>query len=173
MAELYSYVGPAEIANAANMGTPRRMIETACDVRSWVNDDPQLDSTGAFTATFIIDSDGKLWIADRRSEHIACARRQAVLSAGEITFSITPQGITVAYVTNQSTGYCPKPESWPCVETALKNAGLEPPEDFDVRCEFRRCSCGQINIVKNSEYDCAVCGSELPHEWNFNSTIAK
>ena len=39
--------------------------------------------------------------------------------AGEITFTVRPGSISVTWVTNQSTGYCPEPASWPAVETAL------------------------------------------------------
>ncbi|BDA71358.1 hypothetical protein CAL7716_055240 [Calothrix sp. PCC 7716] len=58
--------------------------------------------------TVIIDVDEQLWIADRHSEHVQCARGQRVLSAGEITFTLASSNVLVSEVSNQSTGYCPE-----------------------------------------------------------------
>src|SRR5262249_13066838 len=118
------------------------------------------------TATFVIDPDGSLLIADRRSEHVACAGGGPVRSAGEITFVIGA-GVEVVEVSNQSLGYCPLPESWPAVADAISRAGLAPPEGFALACDFRRCvACGSLNVVKGGEYECAVCAAELPAEYN-------
>jgi len=61
--------------------------------------------------TFVIDQSGTLLVADRQSEHVACAGRQPVLSAGEMTFLVSGKVVEMAEVSNQSTGYCPEPES--------------------------------------------------------------
>lgn len=119
-------------------------------------------------ATFVVDEDGNLRLADRHSEHFACAGGRPVLSAGEITFRVRPGRISVEAVSNQSTGYCPEADSWPTVEHALITIGLDPPPGFYQEFVFRRCvGCGQINVVKDGVLECAVCGAGLPLTWNF------
>ncbi len=71
---------------------------------------------GSFIATFIITLNEELLVAPRRSEHVACASGGPVLSAGEITFD---DNLVVIEVTNQSTGFCPEPESWASVAIHL------------------------------------------------------
>src|SRR5918911_838983 len=69
-----------------------------------------------------------LRLAARRTEHVACAQGAPVLAAGEIRFTradVLPQ---VLEITNQSTGYCPEPESWPAVAAALSAIGLAAPD---------------------------------------------
>jgi hypothetical protein len=75
-------------------------------------------------------------------------------------------------VSNQSTGYCPEPESWPAVEAALNAIGVDHSGRFDPAIIFRLCSCGQRNIVKDDNYVCPVCGSGLPRYWNFGEQTA-
>ena len=162
MTRLYSYVGPPEIANSINADSERVQITSANGARKWI----ETSGTSALIVTFIVDADGRLWIADRQSEHVACARGEPVLSAGEMTLETDPESVDVTWATNQSTGYCPKPDSWSAVAAALDNAGIGHAGDFDLRCEFRRCSCGQINIVKNNVFECGVCSSELHRDWN-------
>ncbi len=66
-----------------------------------------------------------------------------------------------------STGYCPEPESWPAVAAALDKAGIRHPNKFTRAFLFRRCeNCKQTNIVKEDNFTCAVCGTELNKEWN-------
>ncbi len=166
MNRFYSYVGPPEIARAVNENSLRVRIDSAADVQRWTDG----NSANPVTTTFIVDANGTLWIADRRSEHVACARGGLVQSAGELTFDVRISGVNVVYASNQSTGYCPEPESWNSVTAALDAAGIGHFDDFDMRCEFRRCQCGQINIVKDAIYECAICGSELPREWNLRLT---
>jgi hypothetical protein len=62
---------------------------------------------GTVPATFIIATEEQLWVADRRSEHVACANGLDVLAAGEIIFERSGNRIHADEVTNQSTGYCP------------------------------------------------------------------
>ncbi len=140
----------------------RVRVSCASDAIAWLVS----ESSRQATVTFIVDSGGELWIAHRRSEHVACARGGPVLSAGEITFELVDDGIDVSYVTNQSTGFCPESESWPAIAQALDRAGIGHAGDFDLKCEFRRCQCGQCNIVKNGVFECGVCGSELARRWN-------
>src|SRR5689334_429003 len=120
MTRLYSYVGPKEIAARAGQSGGTAILSPE-DVRQWVKATQQELSSGCVIATFVIDAEGTLRIADRRSEHVACASGGKVQSAGEMTFEIGSK-IAVAEVTNQSTGYCPEPESWPAVAAALTQA---------------------------------------------------
>ena len=165
----YSYVGDAE--TAASLDTRRFLVRGAAGVLEWAaSAGVSLRAYAELTATFIVDDQGDLWIADRQSEHVACARRRRVYSAGEMTFSIEgqPPGVVVTAVTNQSTGYCPEPASWPAVAAALDRAGVDHPDDFTARFLFRRCpACRMRNIVKDDWYVCGVCGAELPKRWNF------
>ena len=74
----------------------------------------------------------------------------------------------VVGVTNQSTGFCPRPQSWPAVARALERVGLKHPGEFTAIYEFRRCDgCGEINVVKDDWFVCDLCEAELNCEWNF------
>ena len=95
-----------------------------------------------------------------------------MLSAGEIWIREEKEGplatVTVGEVTNQSTGYCPEPESWPALAAALEAAGVAHPGGFTTEFVFRLCpACGQRNIVKEGVFECGVCGGKLDAEWNF------
>ena len=117
-------------------------------------------------ATFIVDASGFLFVADRHSEHVACAGGLSVRSAGEITFSVGPT-VEVLEVSNQSTGYCPEPESWPAVADALSRAKFVAPDRFARAYAFRRCDgCDQLTLIKDSIFECGVCGAELSIEYN-------
>ena len=165
---LYRYVGPATIRDRSTGvgGTP---IDSPAAVLVWVaatNPDPLPD--GLVPATFVITPDGVLRIAHRRSEHVACAGGRDVLSAGEVFWSVDDV-VAVAEITNQSTGYCPEPESWPAVAAALDAAGIGHPGGFTATIQFRRCDrCGQRNLVKDEVYSCQSCGADLPRVWNFD-----
>ena len=94
---------------------------------------------------------------------------QPVLSAGEIFLASDDNGcIYVSEISNQSTGYCPEPESWPAVARALDTSNVPHPGGFTTVCVFRRCiACGQRNLVKDEHSFCDICGVVLPREWNF------
>ena len=105
-------------------------------------------------------------IADRRSEHVACAGGGPVRSAGEMTFAVD-SAIEVTAASNQSTGFCPEPESWPAVAATLRAVGFAAPAAFDPACHFRRCpSCDGVTLVKNGVFECGLCGVPLPTEYN-------
>ena len=166
--QVYRYSGPKRIADRATdtpAGTP---IRSAADVVRWARQSGQRPGPdGGVIATFVVDAAGVVLVADRRSEHVACAGRRPVRSAGEITFRCDGGSVGVAAVSNQSTGYCPEPESWPAVAAALSAAGLEPSAGFDPACVFRRCpGCGSINVVKGGVFECGACGAELPSAYN-------
>src|SRR5262249_2946114 len=129
----YRYVGPREIAAAG--GEPGRAIASAADLAAW------LRATGERVATFVVGVDEQLRLADRRSEHVACAGGLEVLAAGEMFFDDAGR---VVGVSNQSTGFCPEVASWPAVAAALDRAGIRHPGRFTDAFEFRRCeACGE------------------------------
>jgi hypothetical protein len=168
MRNTYSYVGPPAIARCSTGSPLGRSVESAADVLRWVRETQQvLDQEQTVVATFVVDEVGRLRMADRRSEHVACAGRKPVQTAGEIAFRIDGPRVAVAWVTNQSTGYCPEPDSWPAVQAALERAGFNAPHSFSQEFNFRRCvNCGAINLVKDGVFECAVCAAPLPAEWN-------
>lgn len=164
MPRLYAYVGPPEIAERCRNSAPGTIVASAGDVIAWSR-----AQDGETIATFVIDEAGQLRIANRRSEHVACAQGQRVYSAGEMTFAIAAKHVEVIEVTNQSTGYCPEPDSWPSVATALERAGLVAPAEFSLQLAFRRCpACRQINVIKEDNWSCAICNTDLPATWNFD-----
>jgi hypothetical protein len=167
---LYSYVGPRSILELLQQPTPRACIGESKDILNWIKaSKPTLQLDKTIIATFVIDTDQVLWIADRHSEHVVCAQGQNVLSAGEITFEIHGSEIEVVEVTNQSTGYCPEPNSWWAVENVLAQLNIPYPTAFTTEFIFRRCEqCGTTNIVKDMWFECAVCQSELKQHWNFD-----
>ena len=164
---LYHYVGPPELRDA--ISPTRRRIENSSDVRAWARRYSHAPGETEIIVTFIVNERGELWIADRRSEHIACAAGAPVLSAGEMTFAIADERVEVVAASNQSTGFCPQPTTWLVVAAALNKAGLPHPADFTARFDFRRCDqCGAINLVKESWFVCAICDADLARKWNFD-----
>jgi hypothetical protein len=168
MSKVYQYVGPHELHSLLGRPSDRMCILQRDDLLTWLRATQQNATRNySVTATFIIDRRGQLWIADRHSEHVACAAGQPVLAAGEITFSIHSQHVSVSEITNQSTGYCPEPETWEAVGTALDTIGFEHPAAFTTIFIFRRCThCHTINIVKEGIFECGVCETELSRDWN-------
>ncbi len=168
MSRLYSYVGPAEIkarVAGAPAGTP---IRSAADLLAWARAGGHAGPDALVAATFVIDARGDLRVADRRSEHVACAGGGPVLSAGELFLRVAGGRVEVAEASNQSTGFCPEPGSWPAVAAALDRLGVPHPGRFTTEVVFRRCEkCGERNAVKDGWFVCAVCGAELPAGWNF------
>jgi hypothetical protein len=155
----YRYVGPAEVLAAAGPLNMGRAALARKDIPG--GDEP---------FTFVIDLEGTLRLAPRRSEHVACAGGRPVLSAGEITFERGAQGPEVTSASNQSTGYCPEPSSWPAVAAALDRIGVPHPGRFTDEFTFRRCPrCGERNLVRDGDFGCAICGADLPLTWNFDS----
>lgn len=170
---LYDYVGPPEIRERSS-GRPRgHRVTQPGDVLHWVAASGEKPAAvDAVAVTFVVDAAGSLLIADRHSEHVACAGGEPVLAAGEMFFDVDPRRarvrVRVAEVSNQSTGYCPEPACWPAVAAALDRAGIEHPGGFTSECTFRRCSaCGARNIIKDEWFFCDVCGGALSPAWNF------
>jgi hypothetical protein len=166
MLKTYRYVGPPEILARSRSAPKGVAIRSTDDLRAWIKATGQRSAT-QIVATLVIDESGSLLIADRHSEHVACAGGEPVASAGEMTFLVEGNQLEVIEVSNQSTGYCPEPESWPQVALALDRIGLPHPGGFTCEIIFRRCpSCNQVNIVKDNWMVCLFCGKDLPTQWN-------
>jgi hypothetical protein len=113
--------------------------------------------------TFVVDPAGVLRLAPRRSEHVACAAGQRVLAAGELGLSPGPQGWSVTYASNQSTGYCPDVTSWVALARSLDRAGVPHGPGFTHAIVYRRCpGCGAWNTVRDEHFACALCDADLP-----------
>ena len=162
----YHYVGPPEILKASRLQPAGTRIGNPGALKEWLDSEPtEYTEYETWIATFVIGLDGDLYLAPRRSEHVACASGGPVLSAGEITIN---NDLVVVEITNQSTGFCPEPESWQAVAAALDRIGLEHPGRFTTEMLFRLCpSCDEINIVKDSWFVCVLCNGILPETWNF------
>lgn len=168
MIRTYRYVGSQTIAQAVAGRPEGHPIRSVADLERWMQQTHQQPTRrGLIEATFVITEAGVLCLADRHSEHVACAGGRAVRSAGEMFFALGPDGWEVQEVSNQSAGYCPEPASWPEVAAALEAIPLPHPGAFTQECLFRRCpSCHQLNLIKEEVFECALCGSELPQAWN-------
>jgi hypothetical protein len=164
----YGYVGPAVLAERARPGPDVITVTSADVLAQWLAGRPAEELSEPFT--FVVGLDGQLRMAPRRSEHVDCAVGQRVLAAGEVLFVRDGAGWSVREVSNQSAGYCLDPDSWPAVAMALDRIGLAHPGDFTGKIVFRRCpACGQLNIVRDGDFACAVCDGPLPECWNISS----
>jgi len=171
VARLYRYVGPEAIRQRA-AGSPSGLrVGSVAELVAWLRAPGQRPGRdGLIAVTFTLDACGRLHIADRCSEHVACAAGGPVLSAGELFLRLTEMGVEVVEASNQSTGFCPESESWPALAAALDGLGIAHPGQFTQEVVFRRCpGCGQRNIVKEGWFVCGVCGADLPASWNFDS----
>ncbi|AGS69413.1 hypothetical protein HGI09_44510 [Streptomyces collinus] len=164
VSESYRYVGPPELKAVVRPDRGGCRISSAEEFASWV--ERSATELGE-PFTFVVDLDCVLHLAPRRSEHVACAGGEAVLGAGEISFTCEAGRWGVGDVSNQSTGYCPDVGSWAAVAEALDRAGLSRPPGFTHEVVFRRCpGCQQHNIVREDDFFCVFCGSDLPETWN-------
>jgi hypothetical protein len=166
---LYRYVGPSDIRARVATQSAGAVIAAAPDLLAWLDGSKQCPGPdGLIAVTFVTDTAGRLLISDRRSEHVACAGGGMVLAAGELFFHVEREQVTAVEVSNQSTGYCPEPESWPAIAAALDRAGISHPGRFTREIVFRRCpACSERNVVKDGWFVCALCGADLPERWNF------
>jgi hypothetical protein len=168
MIRLYRYQGPQIIAHAVADHPEGYPIRSVADLEHWMRQtEQQMNRWGLVEATYVINQEGILCLADRHSEHVACAGGKAVRGAGEMFFSSGNNGWEVSDLSNQSTGYCPEPASWAEVAAALDQIPLPRPDTFTRAYLFRRCpGCQQLHLIKEEDFVCALCGSELPQEWN-------
>jgi hypothetical protein len=167
--KLYRYVGPEDIRTRVAHAPLGVKVESVRDLEGWLHRTRQKPNReGLVAVTFVVDEEGFLRVADRGSEHVACAGGGPVLSAGEMFFLLAEDSLCVEEVSNQPTGFCPEPESWPAVELALDRIGIPHPGRFTQEVVFRRCpSCGERSIVKDGWFVCGICGADLPATWNF------
>ncbi|QDV52265.1 hypothetical protein [Gimesia fumaroli] len=166
----YKYVGPAEIKDRALKAPVTPPISTQPELNQRLKElDFESLHNQPLIVTFVIATFGGLKLTDRHNEHVVCASGHNVLSAGEMGFAYQDKNCVIENITNQSTGYCPEPESWHAVDSALDQIGIEHPEYFEPAFDFRRCTqCGQTNLIKDNWFICAVCEGELPKDWNFD-----
>ncbi|WP_406441490.1 hypothetical protein OHB00_37230 [Streptomyces sp. NBC_00631] len=161
----YRYVGPVELKAAVRPDNGGCPIGSAAEFGGWIAERSAAELAEPFT--FVVGTDGVLRLAPRRSEHVACAGGALVLSAGEIGFVREADRWAVSEVSNQSTGYCPDVTSWLEVARALDEVGLGRPSGFTHEVVFRRCpDCQECNIVREDDFVCVFCGSDLPAAWN-------
>jgi hypothetical protein len=166
----HRYVGSEAIRERALKNIQRAEVESPNDIRSWRQTSGiRADGSVLITLTFVIDTEERLWIADRRSEHVACANGGNVFAAGELTFAVGTSGMDVVEATNQSTGYCPQvTPSWNVLSRVLDRLKISRPPFYTSAFEFRRCdSCEAINLIKDDYYVCGECDQALSKEWNF------
>ena len=163
----YKYVGPIDIRDIARTQPSGTAIQSIADLSAWLESTPtEQTPDGNWIATFTVGDNKILRLAPRRSEHVACAAGGPVLSAGEITIDAE---CCVVAISNQSTGFCPEPDSWLVVESVLDCIGVEHPGQFTDAVVFRLCpECNERNIVKDSWYYCQLCDAKLPESWNFS-----
>ncbi|WP_432994234.1 hypothetical protein [Dactylosporangium sp. CA-233914] len=167
-ARRYSYVGPPELRDRV-VRADTVTVDTAAALARWLAGRKRGELVEPFT--YVVTLNSELRLAPRRSEHIALAGGRDVLAAGEIAFAPAASGWHVIEVTNQSTGYCPDPDSWPAVGEALDRIGVRHPDDFTDKVTFRCCpACGERNVVRDNDFTCACCDSPLPAQWNFGRT---
>ena len=161
----YRYVGPVELKAAVRPGSGGCRIGSAAAFDRWIAERSAAESADLFT--FVVGTDGVLRLAPRRSEHVACAGGEPVLSAGEIGFTREAGRWAVGDISNHSTGYCPDISSWSAVARALHRAELGRPSGFTHEVVFRRCpGCQEHNIVREDDFVCVFCGRDLPAVWN-------
>jgi hypothetical protein len=163
------YVGPDSLRAALSVHESGARMTSPAALSAWLDDNPDALTCGA---TFVVSLAGALVLADRHSEHVACAGGADVLSAGEIVFARSrglSRAVRASEITNQSTGYCPPPESFAAVARALDALNVAHEGAFTVNFVFRRCPrCQSINVVKEAFFVCALCDAELPAHWNFD-----
>jgi len=160
----FGYVGPTRILDATRGQPPGVELMSGRDLRARI----PARSGEQVIWTYVVSCDGVLVIADRHREHVVCAGRRPVLTAGELITEVGDDGhVLIVGVSNQSTGYCPDASSFPAFAEAARAAGLEPPDWWTFACEFRRCgSCGALQIVKDEWFVCWECEADLPLDYN-------
>jgi hypothetical protein len=163
----FRYVGPPDLLPTAPHRPAGHPVRYADDVERWMAALGPTEQQDPFT--YVVDGDGVLRLAPRRSEHVACAGGTDVLAAGEIGFVHDGTRWTVDTISNQSTGYCPDLDCWPAIADALDAAGIGRPDGFTHACVFRRCEqCRRHGIVRDGDFTCALCGTGLPRQWNID-----
>ncbi len=170
MPRLYRYVGPDEIRRRVEGMPPGAVVRSVADLAAFLEASGASPIAGGLVPlTFVVTAGGELRVALRGSEHVACAGGDDVLTAGELFVARNATGqVRIEEASNQSTGYCPEPTSWPALAAALDRAGVLHPGGFTQEIVFRRCTkCHERNLVKEDWLVCALCDAPLPPAWNF------
>jgi len=169
MLKTYRYVGWSSIRDNLPKISNRHHVISSDLVKVWLTKTKQpKNPDDTITVTFIVDTDNRLWINDRHSEHVLCADGGEVLSAGEMTFEIIDTQVEIVSVTNQSTGYCPEPDTYSAVRRILSKTNISHPLQLTTAYQFRRCDeCETTNIIKDDWFVCGVCDADLNNEWNY------
>lgn len=156
----YQYIGPSEILDRIDRASLGHSVASGETLISWLK--LKKYSQGIVILTFVIDTDGKLRVARRESEHVACAGGRSVLAAGEMTLEFYDGEVAIVEVTNLSTGYCPSPSCWPAVKLVLEKTDIQFSEYFTSSYIFGICdNCGNRQVIKDDVYDCYDCGETL------------
>ncbi|NER32623.1 MAG: hypothetical protein F6J93_00835 [Oscillatoria sp. SIO1A7] len=167
-ARLYQYVGPERLRLAV-AGCPIGVrIASLGEIENWMSSlEREPNAAGLMPASFVVDLNGHMRVADSNSEHIAVAGGMPVLAAGKIFFGTGDRSLEVVEITNQATGFCPEPKSWEAVAKAIEKVPLSHPGKFTSEYVYRRCeSCGELNVVKGNLFICDFCNASLPKVWN-------
>ncbi|MEO1270257.1 MAG: hypothetical protein AAFX99_19385 [Myxococcota bacterium] len=164
----YNYVGPDDIRTRVADHPAGFCPENRTALLDWLIAHTHA-TRGEDTFTFVVGTDGRLRLADRHSEHVACSGGAPVLAAGEMTLDWTcGTEVYVAMVSNLSTGFCPEPTCWDAIALALEALGLGHDGELTYAFDYRRCpACGSRNVIKDGYFVCDVCGEPLPEAWNF------
>jgi hypothetical protein len=101
--KLYSYVGPARIRDEARHQPKGAEIRTLDALHSFLRTHGGRRGRES-TVTFVIDEAGVLRIADRHSEHVACADEMAFAVAGGACRSRAPRTSRPVSAPNRSPG---------------------------------------------------------------------
>ncbi len=156
----YQYIGPIEILDRIDRESLGQAISSSKDLIDWL--ERMVYAQDFVTLTYIVDQEGSLRIAPRETEHVACAGGNSVLAAGELTVEFIGNEVSVAEITNLSTGYCPSPSCWPAAKLALKKTDIQFPDYFTSSYIFGICdNCGNRQVIKDDVYDCYNCGETL------------
>lgn len=148
MVRLYRYVGPEDIRSKVAGYPSGKRMDSMRDIEEWLSE--HSSTSGQLTpATFVIDEEGYLRLADRHSEHVACAGGNPVYCAGEMFFAVGSRGPEIVEISNQSSGYCPEPESWSKVQEILDRIEISHPGNFTLEVVFRRCPAVIDGISRN------------------------
>lgn len=167
MRRLYRYVGTRDVAEAVRGLSSGHRVGAAEELAAAVE---ALGGEDWLTVTFVVDALGVLRVADRSSEHVACAGHGPVLAAGELGIADGE----VVEASNQSTGFCPEPECFGALARALDDAAIPRVDAWTAAFDFRRCDgCGGRTLIKDGELECAECGGALPERWNFERTLVR
>jgi hypothetical protein len=103
MPRLYCYIGPKDILQRTTGNSRGIRVMSLRELTEWLrNSGMTPNREGLIALTFVVDSEGLQRVTDRCSEHVACARRDPVLSACEMFIRLTADELVVQEIFNQS-----------------------------------------------------------------------